>query len=78
MMVGELDYTDVLSDNVVNKKISDATGVPFVPLPDISYVVFVLFMIAVPVLLMNLLVSSQIMYFGDICICDVGITKEGN
>jgi len=60
MMVGELDYTDVLSDNVVNKKINPATGLPYVPLPIVSYVVFMLFMAAVPVLLMNLLVGHQI------------------
>ncbi|XP_031557765.1 uncharacterized protein LOC116294318 [Actinia tenebrosa] len=63
MMIGELDYTDMLSDNVVNKRTNPNTGAPYVPLPDITYTLFYLFMLIVPVLLMNLLVGLAV---GDI------------
>ena len=57
MMVGEMDYTDILSDNVVNSAKVPGTDTLYVPLPELSYIMFALFVLTVSIVLMNLLVS---------------------
>ena len=58
MMVGELDYTDLLVENTVNNHTVPGTGVPYVPLPILTFLLFVLFILMVSVVLVNLLVSK--------------------
>ena len=55
MMVGEFDYTNILVDS--ESKRNNITGAPLVPFPEVSYVVFYLFVLIISVALMNLLVS---------------------
>ena len=57
MMVGEMDYTDLLTTNVVGDVKVPGTNIPYVPLPALSYVMFLLFVLSVSIILMNLLVS---------------------
>ena len=54
MFVGELDYSDTL----VNPLSQSKNGVPLVPLPELTFILFAAFFITVPILLMNLLVST--------------------
>ena len=61
MMLGEMDYSDVLTSNVVGDVKVPGTNFLYVPLPELSYVMFVLFVLAVSIVLMNLLVS-------DVCV----------
>ena len=58
MMVGEMDYSSLLSSNVVNSAKVPGTEVPYVPLPVLSYVTFMLFVLSVSIILMNLLVRD--------------------
>ena len=58
MMVGELDYTDILVENIVNNHTVPGTGIPYVPLPTLTFIVFLLFVLTVSVVLVNLLVSA--------------------
>ena len=60
-MLGEMDYSDVLTSNVVGDVKVPGTNILYVPLPELSYVMFVLFVLAVSIVLMNLLVS-------DVCV----------
>ena len=60
-MLGEMDYSDVLTSNVVGDVKVPGTNFLYVPLPGLSYVMFVLFVLAVSIVLMNLLVS-------DVCV----------
>ena len=57
MMVGEMDYADMLTSNVVGSATVPGTNIPYVPLPELSYVMFTLFVLSVSIILMNLLVS---------------------
>lgn len=57
MMVGEMDYSDILTSNVVNEATVPGTNIPYVPLPTLSYIMFMLFVLSVSIILMNLLVS---------------------
>ena len=57
MLLGEVDYTDILSDNVVNSAKVPGTSNLYVPLPVLSYILFILFVLSVSIVLMNLLVS---------------------
>lgn len=57
MMVGEMDYSDMLTSNVVGRAAVPGTNIPYVPLPELSYVMFTLFVLSVSIILMNLLVS---------------------
>ena len=54
MFVGELDYTDMLVNGLSQSK----AGVPYVPLPELTFTLFAIFFMTVPILLMNLLVSN--------------------
>ncbi|KAJ7385791.1 Transient receptor putative cation channel sub A member 1 [Desmophyllum pertusum] len=63
MMVGEMDYSDVLSGNVVNNAKVPGTDILYVPLPEFSYIIFMLFVLSVSIVLMNLLVGLAV---GDI------------
>lgn len=58
MMVGELDYTDILVENIVNDHTVQGTGTPIVPLPTLTFILFLLFVLTVSVVLVNLLVSA--------------------
>jgi len=63
MMVGELDYTGVLVENVVNNFTVPGTDVPYVPLPALTFCLFFVFVVMVSVVLVNLLVGLAV---GDI------------
>lgn len=63
MMVGEMDYSSLLSSNVVNSAKVPGTEFLYVPLPVLSYVTFMLFVLSVSIILMNLLVGLAV---GDI------------
>ena len=56
MTVGELDYNDLLVTNLYAS--TNKTGIPspLVPYPVISYIFFYIFMLTMPIVLMNLLV----------------------
>lgn len=56
-MIGEMDYSDILSDNVVNSAKVPGTDMLYVPLPELSYIMFMMFALSVSIVLMNLLVS---------------------
>lgn len=58
MMVGELDYTDILVENIVNNNTVPGTDIPYVPLPTLTFIVFLLFVLTVSVVLVNLLVCA--------------------
>ena len=58
MMVGEMDYSDMLSEHVVNNNKVPGTVFPYVPLPVLTYLIFTLFVLTVSIILMNLLVSE--------------------
>ena len=58
MMVGEMDYSDLLSSNVVNSAKVTGTEILYVPLPVLSYIMFMLFVLSVSIILMNLLVRK--------------------
>lgn len=58
MMIGELDYTDMLAENIVNNSTVPGTNVPFVPLPTLTILLFLLFVFMVSVVLVNLLVGK--------------------
>lgn len=58
MMIGELDYTDILVENIVNNHTVQGTGIPIVPLPTLTFILFLLFVLTVSVVLVNLLVSA--------------------
>ena len=58
MMVGEMDYSDILTDNVVSDAKVPGTNTLYVPLPELSYIMFMLFALSVSIVLMNLLVSQ--------------------
>lgn len=66
-MLGEMDYSDILTSNVVGDVKVPGTNFPYVPLPELSYFMFVLFVLAVSIVLMNLLVS-------DICVNETRYT----
>ena len=57
MTVGELDYTTMLVDSLEEK--NPETKAPLVPYKESSFVFFCLFVFAMPIILMNLLVSSM-------------------
>ena len=54
MLTGELEYSDTIPKSIGQT----SSQVPLVPLPALSYLVFVVFIIAMPIALMNLLVSA--------------------
>lgn len=57
MTVGELDYTTLLVDSLENK--NPATKAPLVPYRESSFIFLCLFVFAMPIILMNLLVSKK-------------------
>ncbi|KAJ7385742.1 hypothetical protein OS493_013775 [Desmophyllum pertusum] len=63
MMVGELDYTDLLVDNIGNNNTVPGTNVPYVPLPTLTFCLFLVFVLMVSIVLVNLLVGLAV---GDI------------
>ncbi|KAJ7385768.1 Transient receptor putative cation channel sub A member 1 [Desmophyllum pertusum] len=63
MMVGELDYTDMLVEKIVNNNTVPGTNVPYVPLPILTICLFLVFVLMVSVVLVNLLVGLAV---GDI------------
>lgn len=58
MMVGELDYTDMLVEHVVNNQTVPGTSFPYVPLPRLTFALFLVFVLMVSIVLVNLLVSQ--------------------
>ena len=59
MMVGELDYTGILVENIVNNYTVPGTDVPYVPLPALTFCLFFVFVVMVSVVLVNLLVCNR-------------------
>ena len=60
MMVGELDYTGILVENIVNNYTVPGTDVPYVPLPTLTFCLFFVFVLMVSVVLVNLLVRKYL------------------
>ena len=58
MMVGELDYTGILVENIVNNYTVPGTDIPYVPLPVLTFCLFFVFVVMVSVVLVNLLVCK--------------------
>ena len=56
MMIGELDFTDMLVENIVNNATVPGTDVLYVPLPHLTIGLFLAFVLMVSVVLVNLLV----------------------
>ena len=54
MLTGELEYSDTIPKSLGKT----SSQVPLVPIPALSYLAFVVFIIAMPIALMNLLVSA--------------------
>lgn len=57
-MVGEMNYSDLLSSYVVNSVKVPGTETLYVPLPVLSHIMFMLFVLSVSIILMNLLVAK--------------------
>ena len=55
MTIGEFEYSDFLVDSV--GKLNKISNAPLVPYPEFSYVFFYIFLLAMPIVLMNLLVG---------------------
>ena len=58
MFTGELEY----SDTIPNSLDKTSNQVPLVPLPALSFTMFLFFIVAIPVALMNLLVSLPVKF----------------
>ena len=58
-MVGELDYTGILVENIVNNYTVPGTDVPYVPLPTLTFCLFFVFVLMVSIVLVNLLVRTS-------------------
>ena len=58
MMVGELDYTNMLVDRIVNNDTVPGTDLLYVPLPTLTSILFFVFLLMISVVLVNLLVST--------------------
>lgn len=56
MTIGELEYDNVLTDSV--NTVDAITGLPKVPMEGITYVIYSVFLLIMPIILMNLLVSK--------------------
>ena len=59
MMIGELDFTDMLVENIVNNATVPGTDVLYVPLPHLTIGLFFVFVLMVSVVLVNLLVCIK-------------------
>ena len=55
MLIGEIDYSTMLIDNLEGN--NTVTGASLVPYTETSFAVFFIFLWAMPIVLMNLLVS---------------------
>ena len=56
MTIGELEYDDIITDNIGQKDAT--TGLPKVPMVGITYAIYAIFLLLMPIILMNLLVSG--------------------
>ena len=57
MTIGELEYDNVITDNIGKK--DSTTLLPKVPMVGITYVIYSIFLLLMPIILMNLLVSGS-------------------
>ena len=57
MTIGELEYDNVLTDNI---NANAASGLPKVPMQGVTYIVYSIFLLLMPIILMNLLVSTSL------------------
>ena len=57
MTIGELEYDDIITASVGKK--DSTTGLPKVPMPGITYIIYAIFLLLMPIILMNLLVSGS-------------------
>ena len=55
MTIGELEYDNIITDTVGKKDAT--TGLQKVPMEGITYVLYSIFLLLMPIILMNLLVS---------------------
>ena len=60
MTIGELGYDNILTDNINTKA---ASGLPNVPMQGVTYIVYSIFLLLMPIILMNLLVSTSLCKF---------------
>ena len=58
MTIGEFDYTNMLIDGLGQSNTYNRIRVPLVPFPRISNAFFFIFMLTMPIVLMNLLVRT--------------------
>ena len=58
MMVGELGYSDILVEKIINNDTVPGTDLLYVPLPVFTGLLFFVFVLMISVVLVNLLVST--------------------
>ena len=62
MTIGELEYDDIITASI--GKNDSTTGLPKVPMTEITYIIYAIFLLLMPIILMNLLVSgSHVLHF---------------
>ena len=64
MATGEFDYTNMLIDGLGQNNNHSGILVPLIPFPEVSTVFFYIFMLTMPIVLMNLLVRLRIVCRG--------------
>lgn len=57
-MVGELDYSNMLVDKAVDNETVPGANIPYVPLPTLTFCLFLAFILLGSVVLVNLLVCK--------------------
>ena len=74
MMVGEIDYGDIIVD--ARGELNENTGAPFLPIPEFSAIIVFFFCMMVSVLLMNLLVSYLDLLYRQECFNEKYTTRK--
>ena len=67
-MVGELDYSEILVENTVNNQTVPGTNVSYVPMPILTFALFLMFILLGSVVLVNLLVCKRVIFCAIISI----------
>ena len=76
MTIGELEYSAMLVDSLYQT--NQKSQAPLVPYPEFSFAFFFLFMIAMPIVLVNLLVSVPFIQLSSsfMCVCALTPPEE--
>ena len=74
MTIGEIDYNTMLVDNLRGENPNN--GAPLVPYTESSFVFMCIFIFAMPIILMNLLVSNGILRQVVIIIIIITVTSR--